>query len=330
MPAKPNAAALEKVLLQGDLSSLEPEERITYYRELCASLDLNPLTKPFEYLEMKGQGGKMMLILYVRKDCTDQLRNKHGASSKIISREVIDGVYVVTAQASTLDGRVEESIGAVPIMKEGGKWSTRDGRREFEGDGTFVPLRPEERANAMMKAETKAKRRATLSLFGLGLTDESEVETIGSARTVSVEDAHSGKLLESGAVNAGSGAAGDPPSSAAPRKIPKELELVVESMRRNDFSSVNTACDFLQKECAALGIEKKFLDRQQGIRASFPKGTKIPSAVMEGFLLDVWDEIESQRKLDSPKEGTEDPKEGWLPDGFGDRPKGKHDVDIGR
>lgn len=189
-----DASALEKVLLQGDLSSLKPPERIQYYRELCVSLDLNPLTKPFEYLEMKGQGGRNILTLYAKKDCTDQLRNKRSASSKIVARETVEGVYIVTARASTPEGREEESIGAVPIIKEGGKWRTNEeGRKEFVGDGTFIPLRPEERANAMMKAETKAKRRATLSLFGLGFISEEEAEGIPGARKVAIEEAH--KLL---------------------------------------------------------------------------------------------------------------------------------------
>ena len=33
-----------------------------------------------------------------------------------------------------------------------------------------------------MKAETKAKRRATLSICGLGMLDETEIETIPDAR----------------------------------------------------------------------------------------------------------------------------------------------------
>ena len=175
------ASTLEKVYLQGDLSNLKPEERIQYYRELCASLDLNPLTRPFEYLELKGQGGKVSLTLYVKKDATDQIRNRRNASTRIVSREVVEGVYIVTAEASTPEGRKEESIGAVPIMKEGGRWHKSEGRNEFVGDGTFVPLRPEERANAMMKAETKAKRRATLSICGLNMLDELEVASIPSA-----------------------------------------------------------------------------------------------------------------------------------------------------
>jgi hypothetical protein len=36
-------------------------------------------------------------------------------------------------------------------------------------------------ANALMKAETKAKRRVTLSICGLGMLDESEVESIPGA-----------------------------------------------------------------------------------------------------------------------------------------------------
>ena len=97
-------------------------------------------------------------ILYAKKDATEQLRFIHGISidPKGFTREVIEGVYVVTAPASMPNGRTDVSTGAVPI------------------DG----LKGEDRANAMMKAETKAKRRVTLSICGLGMLDETEVETI--------------------------------------------------------------------------------------------------------------------------------------------------------
>ena len=38
-----------------------------------------------------------------------------------------------------------------------------------------------------MKAETKAKRRATLDLLGLGVLDESEAESIPNATTVALQ-----------------------------------------------------------------------------------------------------------------------------------------------
>jgi len=146
--------ALEKVLVQGDLSKLSPEQRLTYYQRVCESLNLNPLTQPFEYINLNGK-----LRLYAKRDCTDQLRRRDKINIQIVSREVIDGVYVVTARASTPDGRVDESVGAVAV----------------EG------LKGEARANAVMKAETKAKRRVTLSICGLGVLDETEVEAIPAA-----------------------------------------------------------------------------------------------------------------------------------------------------
>jgi hypothetical protein len=55
-------------------------------------------------------------------------------------------------------------------------------------------LRGEARANAMMKAETKAKRRATLAICGLGMLDESEMsglpaEALGPRTTEPIVEA---------------------------------------------------------------------------------------------------------------------------------------------
>src|SRR5690606_33168556 len=41
--------------------------------------------------------------------------------------------------------------------------------------------RGEDLANALMKAETKAKRRATLSICGLGILDETEIDDMKAA-----------------------------------------------------------------------------------------------------------------------------------------------------
>jgi hypothetical protein len=145
------AEALEQVIAQGNLAQLSPEERTQYYARLCDSLGLNPLTRPFEYLTLNGK-----LTLYARKDATDQLRNLRGVSIQIVSREQIGDVYVVTARATDRSQRSDESIGAVAIGS-------------LKGDAL---------CNAIMKAETKSKRRVTLSICGLGLLDESELETV--------------------------------------------------------------------------------------------------------------------------------------------------------
>lgn len=152
-------AIIQQVLLGGDLSKLTPEHRIAFYNRVCESVGLNPLTKPFAYLRLSGKE-----VLYATKDCTEQLRFLHSISidPKGFTREVIEGVYVVTAPAAMPSGRTDVSTGAVPI------------------DG----LKGEARANAMMKAETKAKRRVTLSICGLGMLDETEIESIPNAQTV--------------------------------------------------------------------------------------------------------------------------------------------------
>lgn len=155
---------LEKVVVTGDLSKLTPKERLSYYRAVCESVGLNPLTRPFDYIVLNGR-----LTLYARKDATDQLRRIHGISITITSRELLKeaGLYVVTARARTKDGREDESIGAVSI----------------------VGLKGDALANALMKAETKAKRRVTLSIAGLGMLDESEIETIPDARPAETVEA---------------------------------------------------------------------------------------------------------------------------------------------
>lgn len=144
-------STIERVLIQGDLAPLKPDERVQYYRQVCESVGLNPLTKPFEYITLNGK-----LQLYARKDCTDQLRKRDGVSIYDLKSAQVGDIYVVTASARNREGREDCATGAVAI-------------KGLSGDNL---------ANALMKAETKSKRRVTLSLCGLGMLDETELETI--------------------------------------------------------------------------------------------------------------------------------------------------------
>lgn len=150
---------IERVVAMGDLEGLKPMERARYYTSICEGLGLNPLTQPFMYVKLNNK-----LQLYARKDASDQLRKIHDISITITKRERIEDVYIVTAQAKTPDGRTDESIGAVSI----------------------IGLKGENLANALMKAETKSKRRVTLSICGLGWLDETEVADVRSAKPVVV------------------------------------------------------------------------------------------------------------------------------------------------
>lgn len=160
---------MEKVLVKGDLKDLSPADRLSYYQAVCKSLNLNPLTQPFQYITLSGR-----LTLYATRTATDQIRTLHGVSIVEMRAELSGDVYIVTVRARDKHGREEMSTGAVPIKGLSG----------------------EALANAYMKCETKAKRRVTLSLCGLGWLDESEVDSIPqhAARYVQV-DTNTGEIV---------------------------------------------------------------------------------------------------------------------------------------
>ncbi|ELV1073058.1 hypothetical protein ACVNUL_001604 [Campylobacter coli] len=145
----------ELALIKGDLSKLSDVERASYVKNLCESLGLNMLTKPFEYIVLNGK-----LTLYANKSATDQLRQIRKVSITKTEVAQVGDIYMVTAYAATPDGRTDCDTGALNI-------------KNLDGDNL---------ANAIMKAITKAKRRVTLSICGLGMLDESELETIKEKR----------------------------------------------------------------------------------------------------------------------------------------------------
>jgi hypothetical protein len=145
---------LERIIIHGDLSKLSQDQKVEYYRLMCESLGLNPNTRPFAYLVLNGK-----TVLYALRDCTDQLRRIHKVSVIETSQEEINGVYVVVCKVQNGEGRTDIARGAVDLGQ----------------------LKGEALANAIMKTETKAKRRATLSICGLGVLDEMEIEDVTAA-----------------------------------------------------------------------------------------------------------------------------------------------------
>lgn len=156
LATRPVGQDIEQLLIQGDLSRLNSDQRVAYYKALCESVGLNPLTQPFSYINLSGK-----LVLYARKDCTDQLRKLHGVSVEEMRTETLAETYLVTVRVKDKAGRSDIATGAVALKGLGGEYL----------------------ANALMKAETKAKRRATLSICGLGMLDETEAEDVPGAYT---------------------------------------------------------------------------------------------------------------------------------------------------
>jgi len=98
-------------------------------------------------------------VLYATKTATEQLRKIYGVSVEKIEQQYRDDIVITTVTVRDKTGRTDGATGAVNISN----------------------LRGDALANAVMKSETKAKRRATLSICGLGMLDESEIETIPGA-----------------------------------------------------------------------------------------------------------------------------------------------------
>jgi hypothetical protein len=142
---------IRSLVLDGDLSKMNQDQKVEYYNRFCYSLGLNPLTQPFQLIKFQGKEK-----MYATKDCTEQLRKIHGVSITDVTTQQVGDIFVVTAKAKDATGKTDAATGAINIKGLGG----------------------ENLANALMKGETKAKRRVTLSICGLGMLDESELDTM--------------------------------------------------------------------------------------------------------------------------------------------------------
>lgn len=143
---------VESLVTRGDISGLSAGEKAAYYIKRCEQLGLDPASKPFAVLRLNGKE-----VLYAEKGAADQLAAMHRINRKITDGpKVIDlggkKLLYVQCEASHPNGRVEMDVATVPLA----------------GDLD----------NLMMKIVTKAKRRATLAILGLGMLDQTEVEGI--------------------------------------------------------------------------------------------------------------------------------------------------------
>ena len=136
--------------MEGDLAQMSPTERLLYVKSWCQSLRIDWRGRPFAYISLNGK-----LVMYALRNCTDQLRKVWGVSVVESRRSVEGELVIIEVKVQDRSGRTDTGTGAWPASG-------------FKGE-TGV--------NAILKAETKAKRRATLSICGLGMLDASELDT---------------------------------------------------------------------------------------------------------------------------------------------------------
>lgn len=152
----------DDVIQTGSIGKLTMDQRSSFLWHYAKRYNLDPLTKPFDLIP--GNDGK--LIIYANRTASDQLRKMHKLSDEItyqgplqIGEDIRKDVYVVRVRVSDSDSRHGEAIGSVSIDD----------------------LMGEALSNAIMKCHTKALRRATLAFAGLGISDETEVSSIGAS-----------------------------------------------------------------------------------------------------------------------------------------------------
>jgi len=159
--AEEKLALMEKALVSGDLAQMAPKERVKFYLTVCDSIGVNPFTRPFEYIIIKGK-----LTLYPTKACAEQLRESHGVSIDDLTVIESDTEIIVTVKGHDKLGRKDVEVGAVS-------------KKDMDGNLQYI----------RMKAMTKAKRRLTLSLCSLAWMDTMYNEAVegGSHVTVDVD-----------------------------------------------------------------------------------------------------------------------------------------------
>jgi hypothetical protein len=161
--------AITEIIIAGDVSSLTVAQRAEFLSKLALSMNLNPLSQPFELIELNGK-----LTIYAKKGAADQLREKHKIKTEVLSEGYIDDAktaYFVTVKVQTPDAD--------------GLYDTPGCRSEIEtGCASTDGLTGEALGNARMKASTKAKRRATLAFCGFGGLDEMEIDAIQAGQAV--------------------------------------------------------------------------------------------------------------------------------------------------
>ncbi len=237
------ANIMEAVLMKGDLAAMTPQERVTYYGKVCQSIGVNPLTRPLDYINLNGK-----LTLYAKRDCTDQLRKLHNISVSIVSQEYADGLFSVHVRAKDSSGREDEDLGVVALSEM---------------------TKGESRANAILKAITKAKRRVTLSISGLGFLDETEVEDIPAAAKAappkSIAEELQDEIPFGGDAPRAAPAQSPPAPQAGAATAPDDVLAMAREAASHGFDILNTYYKTLGKKDQKLLNEHK-----QELESLFP------------------------------------------------------------
>ena len=127
----------------GRCDGLSDEQKAEYVNYLCSKVGIDPTFRPIDIIATKNG-----LKPYLNKGAGEIIRDTRKISIDDMQIKEVNNMWVATCRVKSLDGRIDTDVGVCP--KTGTQKS---------------PMAPND---SLMKAVTKAKRRATLSMCGLG------------------------------------------------------------------------------------------------------------------------------------------------------------------
>ncbi len=163
LSAEQKTALINAYLRTGELQGFSDEMLNDIYAKECRRLNLDPFDRPFDVISFK----KGSLRLYLTSKGNDTLAAIHN-----ISRVTIHQPQVRVVQKALLVYCQSEAI--LPA-----------GRRQSAS--AFLPYNEVTLATDLMKIETKAERRATMKLMGIGALLEDDLSSIPNVMLPAVE-----------------------------------------------------------------------------------------------------------------------------------------------
>lgn len=157
------SASVKEYFRSGNVAQLKEAEKDFVLAKLCEKYNLDPILRPFDLIDFRG-----VQKFYMTASATNQLANAKSLSRTVESLEIdpvsmLAKCIVKVSEPST--GRVEMSHGFISLSKFQAPTKEELASKKFEPKR--VMLEGDDLANALLKLETKTKRRATLSFFGV-------------------------------------------------------------------------------------------------------------------------------------------------------------------
>ena len=148
-PPENGEGTIARAMMRGDLRGLSKDGIAGVVAELARRMGVDPALAPIDVIQTRE--GK--LVPYINARGAAELRKRHGL--EVVGMEVIKdrpGLVVMRATVRDPEGRTDMGVGACAYPED----------------------RPREEEKAWMVAETRAKRRATMSAVGIFLEAPSD------------------------------------------------------------------------------------------------------------------------------------------------------------